>query len=112
MREKTMVRVIGINDTGTTEIYTYRHTLAQHDARPITASAAGLASRARGLQDRRPGHQQSDPWRAGRVRGGDGAQRSGLAAGAGGYRDAHRPAIDVARAARPTGCALDRTSVG
>src|SRR3546814_20962100 len=61
-------------------------------------------------QDRSPGHQQSDPWRAGRVRGGDGAQRSGLAAGAGGYRDAHRPALDVARAARPTGCALAATA--
>src|SRR3546814_15083204 len=66
------------------------------------ASAAGLASRARGLQDRSPGHQQSDPWRAGRVWGGDGAQRSRLAAGAGGYRDSPRPALHVALASRPT----------
>src|SRR3546814_18297741 len=31
------------NDTATTEIYTYRHTLSLHDARPIWASRSPMA---------------------------------------------------------------------
>src|SRR3546814_17256274 len=32
------------NDTATTEIYTYRHTLALHDALPISPDSAGAAN--------------------------------------------------------------------
>src|SRR3546814_17810005 len=32
-----------VNDTATTEIYTYGHTLSLHDALPISAAAGGFA---------------------------------------------------------------------
>src|SRR3546814_15827253 len=36
--------VFFFNDTATTEIYTYRHTLSLHDALPILEVAAGIAA--------------------------------------------------------------------
>src|SRR3546814_19971440 len=46
------------NDTATTEIYTYLHTLSLHDALPISGPGAGAAARAGRAGDR---FRQPDP---------------------------------------------------
>src|SRR3546814_15856268 len=49
-----------LNDTATTEIYTYGHTLSLHDALPICAwNASGPKSRLTPVRGRQPGTDQT-----------------------------------------------------
>src|SRR3546814_18349257 len=54
MASLCIVFVLFVNDTATTEIYTYGHTLSLHDALPILRAVGELIGVMRRDQDRRP----------------------------------------------------------
>src|SRR3546814_17475836 len=84
------------NDTATTEIYTYLHTLSLHDALPISASPAGGCARLPRRAGTAPVRARSRRARTARTPPRAGGGRPGSPAPA--------PASAAARGGRGTGC--------